>query len=385
MAPNKRGGPGGGPLAAADLAAAAARAAANGDEAYDFGSGATADGAAGNGAASKGAATDGAGADGGSAVPRAAVEARGRGTRERGDTHDGSARAELRVFWTAVMFFTRLPCPAWVDHHPAFLMRGLMWAPFVGVVVGGWSALWLAAAASLWPTASGVAAAASTLAAVWLTGCFHEDGLADCLDGLGGGWTRPQILAIMKDSRVGTYAVVGMGLVLALKLRALEALMAAGGPGRAAAALVAAHAAARWTSLPLLRWCCYLQDVEDAKRGLYNWFAQSQRLLTPWRVAFGTATAVLAPLALLGAHEALLLCATVLAVAVAAAYYADFVLGGVVGDYLGATIQVAELAAYLALLAERPADLRPLAALAAAAAVPVVLARRQIKLPAAQC
>jgi adenosylcobinamide-GDP ribazoletransferase len=383
MAPNKRGGPGGGPLEAADLAAAAAAAraaAADGDgEAYDFGSGAAA-----NGASSEGAAANGA-ADGGSAVPRAAVEARGRGTRERGDTHDGSLHAEIRTFWTAVMFLTRLPCPAWVDHHPAFLMRGLMWAPFIGILVGGWSALWLAAAVSLWPTAPGVAAAAATLAAVWLTGCFHEDGLADCLDGLGGGWTRPQILAIMKDSRVGTYAVVGMSLVLALKLRALEALMAAGGPGRAGAALVAAHAAARWTSLPLLRWCRYLQDEEDAKRGLYNWFAQSQRLLTPGRVAFGTATAVLAPLALLGAHEALLLCATVLAVAVAAAYYADFVLGGVVGDYLGATIQVAELAVYLALLAERPADLRPLASLVAAAAVPVVLARRQIKLPAAQC
>ena len=172
------------------------------------------------------------------------------------------------------MFLTRLPCPTWVDHHPAYLMRSLMWFPLLGACIGGWAAVWLAAAGVLWGPA--IAAAASTLATVWLTGCFHEDGLADCFDGFGGGWGRAQILRIMKDSRIGTYALVGTSLVLYLKLHALQALAGAdGGGGRlAAAALVAAHAASRWTSLPLISLCTYIQDEEDAKKGLYNWFAQ---------------------------------------------------------------------------------------------------------------
>lgn len=50
-------------------------------------------------------------------------------------------------------------------------------------------------------------------------GCFHEDGLADTFDGFGGGWGRAQILRIMKDSRVGTYALVGTSLTLWLKIQ----------------------------------------------------------------------------------------------------------------------------------------------------------------------
>lgn len=52
---------------------------------------------------------------------------------------------------------------------------------------------------------------------VWITGAFHEDGFADVCDGFGGGWTKTQILKIMKDSRVGTYAVVGLVLLILIK------------------------------------------------------------------------------------------------------------------------------------------------------------------------
>jgi adenosylcobinamide-GDP ribazoletransferase len=76
-----------------------------------------------------------------------------------------------------------------------------------------------------------------------------------------------QILRIMKDSRVGTYALVGTALTLFVKLAVLGAL----GPARAPAVLIAAHAASRWSALPLIYGSTYLQDSEDAKRGLYNW------------------------------------------------------------------------------------------------------------------
>jgi cobalamin synthase len=183
----------------------------------------------------------------------------------------------------------------------------------------------------------------------------------------------------------GTYALVGMALVLHAKLHALAAMPAA----QVAAVLMAAHTASRWTSLPLLYCCAYiqvgraaaaaaplllrgprlvcaqrswvwticvdvapsptclpaclpLQDEEDAKRGLYNWFAQSRALLTLPRLLLGTATAFAAPVLLLGAARGALVAATTLAVTLASGYYGNAIIGGVVGDYLGATIQVGD-------------------------------------------
>ena len=109
---------------------------------------------------------------------------------------------ELRCFWTAVMFLTRLPCPGWCDHHPGYLMRSMAYFPFLGALIGVWAASFYEAAAGLWPPL--VAAALSMGGTLWLTGCFHEDGLCDTLDGFGGGWTKSQILRIMRDSRNGS-------------------------------------------------------------------------------------------------------------------------------------------------------------------------------------
>lgn len=105
----------------------------------------------------------------------------------------------LHVLLTGLMFLTRLPCPGWCDHHPAYLMRSMCYFPIIGAVIGAWGAVFYSAAVVLLPAS--VAAGISTLATVWLTGCFHEDGLSDCFDGFGGGWGRTQILRIMKDSR----------------------------------------------------------------------------------------------------------------------------------------------------------------------------------------
>lgn len=321
-----------------------------------------------------------------SVITKEEVEARGSGTREARDTYDAGRplRSELRVFYTGLMFLTRLPVPAWVDHHPAYLMRSMMWFPLIGAAVGAWGAAWHAAAALLWPSPPLLAAALSTLSTVWLTGCFHEDGLADSLDGFGGGWGREQILRIMKDSRVGTYALVGTALALHAKLAVLGAL----GPARATAALIAAHAASRWTSLPLIYACTYLQDAEDAKRGLYNWFATSRRLLTPPRLAFATAGTAGVLLAALPAAQAAAVAATVLLATLLSGYYGNLVLGGIVGDYLGATIAVTELAIYLVLAADwqgAAARWQPLAVVAAAAALPVLYTRRVIAAGGASC
>ena len=162
-------------------------------------------------------------------IGRDAVKSRGTGTAARTPLEEFEARPrdELRCVWTGVMFLTRLPCPGWCDHHPGYLMRGMAYFPLLGALVGAWAACIYDAAASLWPPL--VAAALSGGGTLWLTGCFHEDGLCDTLDGFGGGWTRAQIMAIMRDTRNGSYATVGAGLWLVAKAGAIAALGGADG------------------------------------------------------------------------------------------------------------------------------------------------------------
>ena len=140
----------------------------------------------------------GAGPQGPSSVlSRSEVKSRGTGSAVRTPLEEFEARPrdELRCFFTGVMFLTRLPCPGWCDHHPGYLMRGMAYFPLIGALIGVWAAAWYDAAASLWSPL--IAAAASSAGTLWLTGCFHEDGLCDTLDGFGGGWTKAQIMKIM--------------------------------------------------------------------------------------------------------------------------------------------------------------------------------------------
>lgn len=119
-----------------------------------------------------------------------------------------------------------------------------------------------------------------------------------------------------------------------------------------ATALVVGHCVSRWPSLPMLRYCQYLEDDEFAKGAMYNVMARSQKLVTRARLLAGTAVSVAVPYALLGARGAALVCGTVAAVTAAAMWYGTSIIGGVVGDFIGATIQVAEIAVYLALAAD---------------------------------
>ena len=128
-------------------------------------------------------------------------------------------REELKIFFTAVMFYTRIPCPSWVDHSPEYINKSVRYFPVIGWMVGCLSGAGLLL--GNWLVTSFFAAVLFIILSVWITGAFHEDGFADVCDGFGGGWTQKQILTIMKDSRVGTYAVVGLILLLLLKVSLL--------------------------------------------------------------------------------------------------------------------------------------------------------------------
>jgi adenosylcobinamide-GDP ribazoletransferase len=145
---------------------------------------------------------------------------------------------ELKI---GFIFLTRLPLTLQQPAAPDELSRALWCAPIVGVAVGlvGAAVYGFAQTLNLPPLPATVLAIAAT---VLVTGALHEDGLADVVDGFGGGATRERKLDIMRDSRIGTYGVCA--LILSFMLRA-AALANLGDPSLVAAALVAAHAAGR--------------------------------------------------------------------------------------------------------------------------------------------
>jgi adenosylcobinamide-GDP ribazoletransferase len=238
-------------------------------------------------------------------------------------------RRELEYFFGAVRFFTRLPVPAWVGHSAAALNRSARYFPAVGLIVGGIGALVY------------LAVLLSMAATIYATGAFHEDGLADTVDGLGGGWDKLRILEIMKDSRVGSYGVVAMVLALLGKFALLSALDAALVP----LALIAGHALSRFCSTALLATMDYVREDLLAKaKPLATRLTAGEMLVA---LAFVLLSLAFLPMQKAGVGILLAILATLWLAATFRRW-----LGGYTGDCLGTTQQVSELAFYLGLLAD---------------------------------
>ena len=254
---------------------------------------------------------------------------------------------ELRLFFTAVQFFTRLPVPAWVGHSAQQLEQTVRYLPLVGVCVG------LISAAVLWLTAKLLPLPLAVLlcmaAGILVTGAFHEDGLSDFADGMGGGHTKEKILEIMKDSRAGAFGVVALVLALLLKYQALLALCSLRSLPFAAAALVSAHAVSRLLAASIMLTQHYVRDGEAARA------KPAAQALS--HISFSIALLIsIATLDLLFAAQArtaavfVALAAAVL-VRIYLAWRLHKRLGGYTGDCLGAVQQLSELAFYCGLLA----------------------------------
>jgi adenosylcobinamide-GDP ribazoletransferase len=258
----------------------------------------------------------------------------------------------VRRFLLALQFFTRIPVTgrvaAWVGFSPAMLRASAAHFPGVGWLVGAAGAgVFVGARAGLPGIAGALAAAAlSTATTVWLTGAFHEDGLADVADGLGGSADRARALEIMKDSRIGAFGAIALVLALGLKV-ALLAVLARQGGVFVAAALVAAHVLSRLAPLFLIRWLPYVGDAGGASKARPLADAIGADAL-----ALGIAWSVPAAVLLLWVHGVPQGLAALLLGALGAWYVARRLqrrLQGFTGDGLGATQQVCELAIYLAL------------------------------------
>ncbi len=174
-------------------------------------------------------------------------------------------KKELQIFLTAVMFYSRIPCPSWVDHSEEYLNKATRYFPLVGWIVGVIAAGVLVL---LYPVLGvEIAIILSMAASVLTTGAFHEDGFADMCDGFGGGWTTEQVLTIMKDSRLGTYGAIGLFLMLILKFfLTLQVVETVGIDWLVIAfILVSSHSLSRFTASSVMLSLPYVQDIDKSK------------------------------------------------------------------------------------------------------------------------
>ncbi|EYC51533.1 cobalamin synthase [Hylemonella gracilis str. Niagara R] len=259
----------------------------------------------------------------------------------------------LRHYLLALQFFTRVPVTgplaAWVGYSPAMLRKSAAHFPGVGWLVGLLAALLYAVLAWALPDsgyAPLVAAVLVTVFTVLLTGAFHEDGLADVADGLGGSQDRERALDIMKDSRVGAFGVLALVLALLSKV-ALLALLGDADPALACGALFYAHVLTRLLPLWLIRLLPHVGNTERSKsKPLADQIsAGSLAVATLWTVA---------AIALAGwwLPEGWFWFGGTAASLLAALWMGRLFsrrLQGYTGDCLGATQQVCEIACYLGL------------------------------------
>jgi len=243
----------------------------------------------------------------------------------------------MKLLFTALMFYTRLPVPRSTGFSPDNLNRATRFFPFIGYIVGGTGALAFWGASQVLPV--DVAVVLSMVSQALVTGAFHEDAFADFCDGFGGGYTQKRILEIMKDSRIGTYGAVGLIMMLLAKFVLLSDL----GLSFIHIALFVAHPVSRLSAVFFIYTSKYVSASDKSKskpighRGSAGTFVIA--------LFFG-----LAPLVLLSPFKVLLIMAALVSLFLYFRYYVTKHIGGYTGDVLGALQQLSEIVVYMVLL-----------------------------------
>ena len=250
---------------------------------------------------------------------------------------------ELTLFCNALTFLTRLPAPPFIQIDPKFLTKSVRYFPLVGVLVGSLAALSFVALQWLFPLQ--LAVLLSMAVTVLATGGFHEDGLADSCDGFGGGYLRQDILTIMKDSRIGTFAALGMFFVLAIKWTALVHLL---DTAIIAMAMIIGHGLSRLNAIHIMALLPYIEGQRTVKiEAVTN--GDNTRCLVFAHLSL-LAFALLAGMTFEFTTIALLYFSLSMVLLWSYIFFKKR-LQGYTGDCLGAVQQMSELVIYLVLLA----------------------------------
>jgi adenosylcobinamide-GDP ribazoletransferase len=247
------------------------------------------------------------------------------------------ARRQMNAFRAAVMFLTRVPVGRVHEFRLEDLARSAIYFPVVGALVGlsGGIALLTSYAAP-----SFVAVLICMLVTLCITGGLHEDGLADCADGLVGGQDPERRLEIMKDSRIGAYGALALWFSLTAKLLLIQSLLAVS-IVTAFLAVVVAHSLGRASTVALLASLPYVRMGQSKSSPFGNKVTQTQ-------LGISLVFPVILSVVLLHLDGLICLLAAT-AAAVTCGFYFKRKIGGITGDCLGATNQLVELSAYLSL------------------------------------
>ena len=245
-----------------------------------------------------------------------------------------SLKREWRLLLVALSFFTRLPVNL-PDFQETELNYAARYFPLVGIVVGILAAAIYGLAILVWPIE--LAVLASMAATLWFTGAFHEDGLADAADGLGGSHDKERALAIMQDSRLGSFGAIALFLALFTKFETLTHLSAPLLPG----IMIAGHALSRFAAVLVIYTQAYVR-IQGKAKPLATRLSRGELLLAG---LFGLVPLALLPTTFLWA---------LLPVALVWWWFSQQLrrrLGGYTGDCLGAMQQLCEIMFYLGVLA----------------------------------
>lgn len=245
------------------------------------------------------------------------------------------------LFSYAVSFFSRIPVSSKTDFTAYPFHLGNLYFPVVGAISALLSFIVFSLSSLVFdPVTSSILMLMSGLL---LTGALHEDGFADTCDGLGGGYNKKQCLAIMKDSQIGTYGVLGLIVLFALKVSVLSQL-GEQEPWLFFRVLVCAAVVSRFSALLLIQYSAYAREHESSKS-----IASSQQL--PMKYLFTAFLFSLASMFLIPSTSIFLIIAVVFLNSYLCKQYFNKKIEGYTGDCLGFLQQLNELSILLISLA----------------------------------
>ncbi|MDR7211387.1 adenosylcobinamide-GDP ribazoletransferase [Flavobacterium piscis] len=258
-------------------------------------------------------------------------------------------KKELHIFFTSLMFYTRIPCPKNIGHNPDYLNKATRYFPLIGWIVGSISFLVFYVFSFFLSTE--IAVIIAIIVSILTTGAFHEDGFADVCDGFGGGWTKEKILLIMKDSAIGAYGAIGLVLLFLLKFKLLsESVLLFKTDNTNPVFLIfllfiTAHSLSRLAAISIVFTHEYSRDDATSK-------SKPIAKNYSWKEVLGSFSFGLLPLFVLSyfQYKMLFILLPVFLTRYFLARYFQKWIDGYTGDCLGATQQVCEIIYYLSLL-----------------------------------